>query len=183
MTVQSAGRRAVADPKVTGMPTYELAQVNIGILRAPLDSPQLADFVANLDPVNALAESAPGFLWRLIGEGNDATSVKGFEGEGPGLIINMSVWSSVESLSEFILDGEHLAIMRRRREFFEKMESAYAALWWVPVGIRPSVADAEERIAHLRTYGPTPTAFTLAKPFPPPGGLPVQRVTQTCPAG
>ncbi|MDQ1709962.1 MAG: hypothetical protein QOG49_1347 [Frankiaceae bacterium] len=165
------------------MPPYELAQVNIAVLRAPLDSPQLADFVAGLEPVNALAESAPGFVWRLIGDGNDATSVQGFAAEGNELIINMSVWSSVEALSGFTFNGEHLAIMRRRREFFTRMESAYAALWWVPAGVRPTVEHAEERIAHLRAHGPTPTAFTLAKPFPAPGGLPVQRVTETCPAG
>lgn len=165
------------------MPTYELAQVNIALLRAPLDSPELADFVAGLAPVNALAERAPGFLWRLIGDGDDATSVKGFEGDGPGLIINMSVWTSVEALGDFTFNGEHLAVMRRRREWFHKMNTAYAALWWVPAGARPTVADAEERVAHLRTHGPTPTAFTLAKPFPAPDGVPVQRVTETCPAG
>lgn len=167
------------------MPVYQLAQVNIGILRAPLDSPQIADFVANLDPVNALAEKAPGFVWRLIGDGNDATSVVGFEAEqaGAGLIVNMSVWTSVEALAAFVLTGDHLAIMRRRREFFERMQTAYAALWWVPSGQRPTVRDAEERVAHLRAHGPTPTAFTMTAPFPAPGGVPVQRVTQACPAG
>ncbi|MEP7056006.1 MAG: DUF3291 domain-containing protein, partial [Actinomycetota bacterium] len=165
------------------MAKYQLAQVNIGILRAPLDSPQIADFVANLEPVNALAEKAPGFVWRLIGDGDDATSVHGFEDEGPGLIINMSVWTSIEALSDFAFNGEHLAIMRRRREFFEKMDRAYAALWWVPAGTRPTVHDAESKVAHVRTDGPTPAAFTLAKPFPGPGGAPVRRVTETCPAG
>jgi hypothetical protein len=165
------------------MPTYELAQVNIGILRAPLESPEIADFVANLDPVNALAEKAPGFVWRLVGDGNDATSVPGFAAEGPGLIINMSVWSSIEALSDFIFNGEHLAVMRRRRDWFTKMETAYAALWWVPAGAPPTVRDAEERVAHLRANGPTPIAFTLAQSFAPPDTVPPQRVTETSPAG
>ncbi|MEO6714716.1 MAG: DUF3291 domain-containing protein [Mycobacteriales bacterium] len=167
------------------MPEYELAQVNIAVLRAPLDSPQIADFVASLEPINALAESSPGFIWRLTGDGDDATSVTGFEADhaGAGVIINMSVWASVEQLGDYVFGGEHLAVMRRRREWFHRMESAYTALWWVPAGRRPTVADAEERVALLRAHGPTPAAFTLAKPFPAPGGVPVQRVTETCPAG
>lgn len=165
------------------MAKHELAQVNIALLRAPLDSPQLADFVADLEPVNALAESAPGFVWRLIGEDDNATSITGFAADGPALIINMSVWSSVEAVGDSVFNARHLAVMRRRREWFERMDVAYAALWWVRCGHRPTVAEAEERVATLRAHGPTPAAFTLAKPIQAPGGAPVSQVTQTCPAG
>ena len=152
------------------MSRFELAQVNIALLRAPLDSPVLADFVANLEPVNALADGTPGFVWRLIGEGNDATSVQGFAADATasGVIVNLSVWSSVQALADFVFNGLHIEVMRRRREWFERMETAYAALWWVPAGERPTVSEAERRVAHLRSHGPTPTAFTLARPFPGP---------------
>ena len=122
----------------------------------------------------------------MVGDGDDATSVTGFAADeaGAGLIINMSVWASVADLGAYVFDPEHVAIMRRRREWFEHMDRAYTALWWVPAGQRPTVREAEERVAHLRAHGPTPTAFTLAKPFPAPGGgVPVQRVTEDLPRG
>jgi hypothetical protein len=151
--------------------TY-LAQVNIGRLRASLDSPVLADFVAALDPVNAAAEAAPGFVWRLQTEDGNATAIRAFQWDAAGsvgVIINMSVWESVEALAAFVYSMEHRTIMRRRREWFEKMDEAYLALWWIPRGTIPSVAEAEGKIRHLRAHGPTPTAFTLRTHFPPPG--------------
>ncbi len=168
------------------MPAYHLAQVNIARLLARIDSPALAGFMAELDPVNALADTAPGFVWRLVGEGDsNATSVKGFEAEPSpaGVIVNMSVWESLDSLRDFVFSPAHLAVMRRRREWFERMTVAYTAAWWIPAGTIPTVADAEYRVAHLREHGSTPVAFTFAKPFPAPGGSPVQRIDEVCPAG
>ncbi len=150
---------------------HHLAQVNIGRLLAPVDSPQLASFMAELDPVNAVADAAPGFVWRLQAEDGNATSVQAFEWDAAGsagVIINMSVWESVEALAAFVFAGPHVAVLRRRREWFEKMPEAYTALWWVPAGTRPSTADAEAAIVHLREHGPTPRAFTLREHFPPP---------------
>ena len=166
------------------MAGFHLAQVNIARPLEPLDAPLLAEFMAQLDPVNALADAAPGFVWRLVGEGNNATSVTGFEADASvaGLIVNMSVWESLEALRDYVFSPAHLAVMRRRREWFEKMAVAYAAAWWIPVGTIPTVADAEQRVAHLRQHGPTPVAFTFAKPFAAPDGAPVQRVEETCPA-
>jgi hypothetical protein len=151
---------------------YHLAQVNIGRLLAPLDSPELAGFVAELEPVNALADAAPGFVWRLQTEDGDATSVRAFEWDeagSAGVLVNMSVWESVEALAAFTYAGPHLAVLRRRRDWFERMPESHSALWWVPAGTRPSTADAEDRLRRLRAAGPAPAAFTLQRHFPPPG--------------
>ena len=151
---------------------YVLAQVNVGRLVAPLDSPQLAGFVAGLGPVNAVADSAPGFVWRLQTEDGNATAIRAFEqdaeGADGGILINMSVWESVEALAAFVFGEPHLAVLRGRREWFERMKDAYTALWWIPRGHIPTVQEAEDRVKHLRVHGPTPQAFTLRVHFPRP---------------
>ena len=114
--------------------TFHLAQVNIGVLRAPRDSPLIADFVANLEPINALADASPGFVWRLQGEGGDATSFRAFDSDT--ILINMSTWESLEALQAFVYRTAHTGVMRRRREWFEPMADLYMALWWVPAGHR-----------------------------------------------
>ena len=165
------------------MSNYQLAQLNIGELRAPLDSPELKDFVDNLDGVNALAESSPGFVWRLKGDGNDATSLRPYESDK--IIVNMSVWRDVASLRAFVYDSAHVAIMKRRREFFMRMVKAYMVLWWVPAGHEPTVADAVAKLDFLRAHGPTPEAFTFAEAFSAPdaatGGAPFS-FKDGCPA-
>jgi hypothetical protein len=151
---------------------YHLAQVNIARLRAPIDSPVLAGFVAELDPVNAVADAAPGFIWRLQTEDGNATSVRAFEWDqdgSAGVIVNMSVWESVEALAAFVYSGRHVAVLRRRREWFELMGEAYSALWWIPAGTLPTTDDAEERVRSLRAHGPAPQAFTLRQHYPAPG--------------
>ncbi len=152
---------------------YVVAQVNIGRLVAPLDTEQLADFVANLDPVNAVADSAPGFVWRLQTEEGNATALRVFsreaEGADGGVLVNLSVWESVETLAAYVYGDAHRAVLRRRREWFELMQEAYTTLWWIPRGVVPTPAEAEDRIRHLRAHGPTPHAFTLRLHFPPPG--------------
>ena len=151
---------------------YVLAQVNIGRLREPLDSPRLAGFVAALDPVNAAADGAPGFLWRLQTEDGDATAVRAFEWDeagSAGVLVNMSVWESPEALAAFVYSDVHRAVLRQRRQWFEQMAEAYTTLWWIPRGTTPSTQDAEDRIRLLRAHGPTAQAFTLKMLFPPPG--------------
>ena len=139
---------------------FHLAQLNIGRLSAPLDSTQLADFVAGLGPVNAAAESAPGFVWRLKDdEGVGATSFSIYN--DPMIIVNMSVWADHQSLWDFVYDDDHRSILRRRREFFERMTEAFTVLWWVPAGHEPTVAEARERLDHLRANGPSEHAFGL----------------------
>jgi hypothetical protein len=155
---------------------YVLAQINFGRLLAPLDSPMIADFAAALDEVNAVADAAPGFVWRLRTEDGNATAVRGFErdaaGAPGGIVINMSVWESAEALHAYVYGQAHVAILRRRREWFSRMTDAYAALWWIPRGHVPTVAEAEDRVGHLRAHGPTPHAFTLKERFPSPGTVP-----------
>jgi hypothetical protein len=148
-----------------GMP-FHLAQVNIALPREPLTAPLLADFVAQLEPINALADRSPGFVWRLQTPEGDATGVKAFGDDR--IIVNMSVWESLDALTAYVYRSDHVAVMKQRRRWFEPMQM-YMALWWVPAGELPSVRDAEERLEHLRAHGPSPHAFTFRTPFPPPG--------------
>lgn len=147
--------------------TYELAQLNIARLLAPLESPQLAEFVAGLEPVNAAAEAAPGFVWRLKDEAtDDATSLRPFEDDW--IIVNLTVWTSPEALRAFVYDDAHRAFLRRRREWFERLAEAVTVLWWVPAGARPTIVDARKRLVHLRKHGKTEHAFGLTDTVPPP---------------
>ncbi|MEU3922560.1 DUF3291 domain-containing protein [Streptomyces sp. NPDC029004] len=145
---------------------YELAQVNIARLKFPLDSTELKDFVDGLDPVNAVADAADGFVWRLKSESGNATDVPVFGDEW--LIVNMSVWRDTHALTAFMYQGQHRELLSRRYEWFERVQEAMTALWWVDSGHRPTVAEAEKRLLHLREHGPTPEAFTLRQSFPPP---------------
>ncbi|WP_074993228.1 DUF3291 domain-containing protein [Streptomyces misionensis] len=144
---------------------HQLAQVNIARLKYPLDSPQLKDFVEGLDPVNAVADASDGFLWRLQSTSGNATDAPVLG--DPWLIVNMSVWRDAKALTAFMYRGRHRELLARRREFFEHVEEAMTALWWVPAGHRPTVAEAEDRLLHLRAHGPTAYAFTLRAPFEP----------------
>jgi hypothetical protein len=149
------------------MSGHHLAQLNIGLPIEPVDSQRLAGFMAQLEPINALADAAPGFVWRLQTEDGDATAIRPFEDDR--LIVNMSVWRSVEDLADFVYRTAHAAVMRQRRQWFVPMREAYTVLWWVPAGHRPSLEDATARLEMLRTSGPSAAAFTLQRPFPRPG--------------
>jgi hypothetical protein len=147
------------------MSNYQLAQLNIARLLAPIDSPTLADFVANLDRINELAESSPGFVWRLKDEAGDATAIRPF---GDDVIVNMSVWQDIAALKNYVYYSGHLDVMRRRREWFERMAEAHMVLWWVPKNHIPSVEEALERLDTLRKKGSTQDAFTFRAPFEAP---------------
>jgi hypothetical protein len=151
------------------MSAYELAQLNIGIIKGPMDSPIMAEFAANLERINALADCTPGFVWRLQTEDGDATSIRPFENEN--LLVNMSVWRDVAALNQYVYGSAHVEIMRRRREWFERMAEAFLVLWWVPVGHRPTVPEAMARLDLLRSQGPTAKAFTFRHAFPPPDAV------------
>ena len=122
----------------------------------------MAEFMAALDPVNALADDAPGFVWRLQTEAGDATAIRGFGDDR--VIVNLSIWESIDHLADFVYRSEHISVMRRRREWFERIR-VHMALWWVPIGHTPSVSEAEERLAHLQARGPAPYAFTFKVRF------------------
>jgi hypothetical protein len=131
-----------------------------------VEAPALAEFMAQLDPVNAIADEASGFVWRLQTEEGNATSIPVLGDDR--LIVNMSVWASIDQLADFVYRSGHVAVMRRRREWFERIK-VFMALWWVPAGHLPTVAEAEERLEHLRAHGPTAHAFTFRQRFPAPG--------------
>ena len=142
-----------------------LAQLNVGRLRAPMEDPLIDDFRENLEPVNALAEASPGFVWRLQDEAGDATGIKVFDDDLE--IVNLTVWESVEALADFVYRTGHTAFLRRRREWFEAPTQPILCLWWVPAGAIPTIDDAVARLEHLRAHGPTPTAFTFRHRFGP----------------
>lgn len=157
---------------------YHLAQVNVGRFRKPVEDPANADFMNALDHVNARAEASAGFIWRLKGEGDNATDLKPYD--DPNMAINMSVWESVEALGAFVYRNmDHRGVMRRRREWFEEMP-VYMALWWVPVGHAPTVAEAKAKLALLELSGPTAEAFTFRQPFAAPSGADVTPVLDAC---
>jgi len=149
------------------MTAWHIAQLNVGRAVAPPGSPELADFMAALDRINALAESSPGFVWRLQSASGNATDI--LVSDDPQSLVNMSVWSSLESLFAFVYRSGHTEVMKRRREWFEKPMEAYQVLWWIPAGHIPSIDEALERLAQLRREGPTPRAFTFSNRHPPPG--------------
>jgi hypothetical protein len=157
---------------------YHLAEINIGRLIAPYGSAPVAEFVASLPRINALADAQPGFVWRLTGAGDDATDIQAFD--DPLVAMNMSVWEDLEALAAFVYRSEHRTFMRRRREWFEAPGEAYMALWWVPAGRRPAPAEGRARLEALRRDGPTPWAFTFRQPFPAPDATPVAPILDEC---
>jgi hypothetical protein len=145
---------------------WHLAQINIGKMVGPEGDPRVQPFYDNLDRVNALAEASPGFVWRLVGEGNNATDLQ--PTVDPLMLINMSVWEDAESLFEFVYRTGHTLVMARRREFFERFDGAYMSLWWLPAGTIPTINDGLSRLWHLDRFGPSPHAFTFKARFPQP---------------
>jgi hypothetical protein len=163
---------------------YELAQLNIARMVAPLDSPELADFVAALDSVNALADAAPGFVWRFQTEDGDATAVRPYGDDR--IIVNMSVWADAAALHDYVYRSAHAEVLRRRREWFTRLAEAAVVLWWVPAGHRPSVTEAVARLEQLRREGPSAEAFTFRALFPAPDSRRAEApdaLPDECPAG
>lgn len=145
-----------------------LAQVNIGRMLAPLSDPLMAGFVEKLDEVNALADNSPGFIWRLQTADGNATDIRPYDDDL--ILVNMSVWASLEDLSRYVyaMESEHRHVMKQRRRWFSRFDGPYMALWWVPEGHIPTVEEAKERLEYLRTHGETAYAFSFQKPFPAP---------------
>ena len=142
---------------------FHLAQINVARAVAPLDTPKLADFVAQLDAINALADRSPGFVWRLQSDSGNATDIQ--VSDDPQFIVNMSVWRDLEALFAYVYRSDHLKVMAQRSRWFEKMATPFMALWWLPAGRLPSVEDGMARLATLERRGPTPEAFTFKAPF------------------
>ncbi len=137
---------------------YHLAQLNIGRIRYEVNDPRMAGFVDNLAFVNALAERSEGFVWRYQDESGNATSTRPYDGD-PMMAVNMSVWENVESLEKYVWQTVHKRFYAKRHEWFETMAERYLVMWWVPAGHRPSIAEAIERLEHLKANGSSDHAF------------------------
>ena len=148
------------------MPSYHLVQLNIAKMKYPIEAPEMIDFVDNLENINALAENSPGFVWRLQTDDGDATGIDFF---GSDKLVNMSIWSDVESLHNYVYKTAHAKIMSKRKEWFHRVEEAYTVLWWVPEGVSPSLDEARSKLELLKTQGPTAQAFSIKQAFPSPG--------------
>jgi uncharacterized protein DUF3291 len=151
------------------MSAFHLAQVNIGRLRAPLEDPTMEGFRSQLDVINALADRTPGFVWRLQTEQGNAMAIRPFDDER--MAINLSVWESLEALQQFVYRSAHVGPLRDRKQWFEPLDGPILALWWVPAGHIPTVAEALERLRQLAELGPSSTVFTFRAPFPRPDSL------------
>lgn len=151
------------------MTVHHLAQLNLGLFVAPLDSDEMAEFRAALDPINALAESTPGFVWRLKDDAGGSSShveVPGFD--NPLYAPNMSVWESLDALKHFMYKSGHASYLRRRNEWFDKPDGPINVLWWIPAGEIPTLDDAVRRLRHLEEFGPSEQGWPLTKPHEPP---------------
>jgi heme-degrading monooxygenase HmoA len=149
------------------MNRWHIAQMNVGTTVYPLEDPRIAEFVARLDEINALADASPGFVWRLQSASGNAIDIK--TSDDPNFIVNMSVWTNAEALRDFVYKSSHRLVMAKRREWFARPSTAYMVLWWIVAGTIPTVDEGSARLAHLGAHGPSPYAFTFKDKFPPPG--------------
>lgn len=143
---------------------YHLAQVNVGQTLGETDDPVMAEFMAALDKINALADESPGFVWRLQSDDGNATDFRPYE--DPNVLINISVWESVEALHAYTYKTVHAEYIKRRKEWFHLFGKPHMCLWWVPAGHTPTIEEAITKLNYLTEHGPTPEAFTFAKRFP-----------------
>ena len=144
--------------------SHHLAQINIARMLHPIDDVRMAEFVAQLDPINALADAAPGFVWRLQSSSGNATDVA--YSDDPFVIVNMSVWESLDALRAYTYNSRHLGVFRDRGRWFQKMDLPHYCLWWVPAGHIPAVAEGRERLEHYQRHGATPFSFWFSQPYP-----------------
>lgn len=148
---------------------HHLAQLNVGRLNHPLEHEATAEFVAALDPINALAEASAGFIWRLTDDdGNSSLHVELPGNDDPLLIVNYSIWADLESLKHFMYQSGHGIYLRRRRDWFAAVDEATSVCWWIPAGTVPDIATAYGQLEKLRANGPTPEAFPVGRPFAAP---------------
>ncbi len=145
---------------------YLIAQLNIARMIAALEDPVMQEFVAALEPVNALADGSEGFVWRLQDDAGDATSIQGFD--DPSLLVNLSVWKSIDALRDFVYRSGHLEFLKAKKQWFKPMATPSQVVWWIPKGHTPTIEEAKKRLETLARDGPTQQAFTLSRPFASP---------------
>ena len=148
---------------------FHIAQLNVATILAPLDHPQMAGFVEALDRINAAADASPGFVWRLQDDAGNATALRPF---GADMIVNMSVWSSIDALFGYVYRSQHTPFLTRRKEWFAMPAEAHLVLWWIAAGTLPTLSEAKRRLDLLRENGPSPEAFTFKRRFPAPSPAP-----------
>jgi Domain of unknown function (DUF3291) len=145
---------------------WHLAEINIARLIAPIDDPRIASFVAQIDAINALAEHAPGFVWRLTASGGAASTYVRYS-DDDRIIVNMSAWIGIEALHAYVYRSGHGAVFRDRRQWFEPLGNSMA-LWWIPEGHTPTLDEGRSKLELVTQRGPSPEAFTFKQRFPPP---------------
>lgn len=143
--------------------SHHLSQVNISRMIAPLSNPIMAEFVAQLDSINKLADNQKGFVWRLQTEEGNATNISAYDDEL--ILFNLSVWESMDALKQFVYRTQHGKVMRNRKKWFHKSEGVNMALWWVPIGRIPTIDEAKKRLQHLNYYGESAYAFSFKNQF------------------
>ena len=147
------------------MINYHLAQLNIAKMKYPIDSDNMSGFVDNLDRINALAERSAGFVWRLQTDEGDSTGIDHF---GSDILINMSVWTDVESLHHYVYKTVHADIMSQRKTWFDRIAEAYSVLWWIPDDRFPTLEESSEKLELLKSVGSSKDAFTIKQHYPQP---------------
>ena len=144
---------------------HHIAQANVARMRAPLDDPSMAGFASRLEPLNALADTSPGFVWRLQSEEGDATEIEVFGDEL--ILFNMSVWESIDALESYVYRSNHVSAVQKRVEWFERPTKSPFVLWWIEQGHIPTIEEGKERLERLWASGPSPAAFTFRQRFDP----------------
>ena len=152
--------------RIIQITTFHIAQVNVAQAKADMESELMRGFVSRLDEINALADRADGFIWRLQEDSGSATAIRVFD--DPLLLINMSVWADLEALKHYVYKSLHVELIKDREGWFNKMGESHQALWWIPAGHIPSTEEARKKLEFIRKHGPSAQAFTFAKPYPTP---------------
>lgn len=145
---------------------YQLAQINIAQAKAEMDAETMSGFVNRLDEINAIADKADGFVWRLQTTKGDSTAIRVFDDSL--LLVNISVWRDIESLKNYVYKSLHIELVRDREAWFNKIGAMHQALWWIPAGHIPTTQEAKDKLELLRKLGPTQEAFTFGKSFQKP---------------
>jgi len=148
------------------MKEYHIAQVNIALAKAEMDTELMEGFVSRLDEINDTADKAEGFVWRLQTDDGDSTAIRVFD--KPLLLVNMSVWESIDALKSFVYTSAHVELIRDRQAWFHKFVDAHQVLWWIPIGHIPKIEEAKEKLEYIQKHGPSPLAFHFGKPFSKP---------------
>ena len=152
---------------------FHLAHVNIAWMHGTIGEPVMSEFARRIDEINRLAEASKGFVWRVPESETTPAALEVFRADFPGFdaarfLYNMSAWESVEDLRDYTLNSAHAEMIVQRRQWLDSIAGANVALWWIPVGQRPTVPESAERLRRVRKFGPEPDAFSLRKSFPPP---------------